>query len=140
MTYKEYKSHITSLGFEEADTIETEYEQIALDACNRSLQFLYDDIVLKLKWYYERELSTDDEKWTPKRPTIISPDSEDTTKLELPDNIIHLLPLLAGHFIWLDDDNVKATYYWNEYEDFRAKILSTCENSPKARITGGISW
>lgn len=54
-----------------------------------------------------------------------------------------LLPLLAAHYVWLDDEEQKAVMYYNEYEGMKNEILNAIrekESAPKAIIYGGIDW
>lgn len=48
-----------------------------------------------------------------------------------------MLPLLASYYLWLDDDETKATQYFNQYQDIKSSLLSAVI-TPKATI-GGIS-
>ena len=138
MTYGEIKEKIRDLGFEENSTMQ-EYSTVVKNAVNKAMQFLFDDLVITLKGYYKRELSTPETVWEPVRPSYIDENTPDDHVLQLPDNIIELLPLLASYFVWLDDDNVKSTYYWNTFDEFRSRILSACFNDARGRIEGGIS-
>ncbi|MEG1779141.1 MAG: hypothetical protein RR263_03495, partial [Oscillospiraceae bacterium] len=42
-------------------------------------------------------------------------DTKDSFEIELPFDKQHLLPLLASYYIWLDDDDTKATVYYNKF-------------------------
>lgn len=139
MTYGECKEKIRDLGFEENSTI-TEYESIVRNAVQRALQFLYDDIVVRYKSYYKIELSTPEAEWMPVRPAPVTIDVLDNRVLELPDNIIELVPLLASYFVWLDDDEVKAALYWNAYDAMKQEITTTMTHNTKAVIYGGMRW
>lgn len=139
MTYGELKEEIRDLGFEEDSTME-EYSSIVRNACNRAIQFIFDDMVMQLKAYYKQELSTEDNEWKPVRPTRFTVNSPDSEEVGLPDNLLVLVPLLAAYNVFLDDDTTKCAYYWNEYDEFRTRILQTCMANVKAQITGGISW
>lgn len=140
MTYGECKEKIRDLGFEDNSTME-EYSTIVKNAIQRAVQFLYDDIVNGvLKGYYVKELSTDEEMWSPARPQPFTDDTEDDRVIELPDNIIELVPLLASYYAWLDDDQVKAVLYWNSYDFMRTEILNGSLSNKRATITGGVRW
>lgn len=139
MTYGEVKEKIRDYGFEDNSTME-EYSTIVKNAVNAAQQFLYDEIVIHLKGYYKQALSTPDNEWEPVRPKYITDSTGDDWIFNLPDNIIELLPLLASYFVWLDDDNVKATLYWNVFDEKRQSILSACLKDAKATITGGVGW
>ena len=136
MTYGEVKEKIRDYGFEEDSTMQ-EYSTVVKNAVNAAQMFLYDDIVVYLAAYYKRELSTSEKEWKPERPKYITDATEDDFVINLPDNIIELLPLLASYFVWLDDDSVKATLYWNIFDDKRESIVSSCLKDAKATITGG---
>lgn len=58
------------------------------------------------------------------RPTRIDSVTSDSHVLELDQDVVELLPLLAAYFIWLDDDERKAVMYWNNYEDLKNQILA----------------
>ena len=135
MTYGELKEQIKDLGFEDNSSME-EYSTVVKNALNRSIQYIFDDIVWQLKTYYKHTL----EDWTPTRPAYITDDTTDDFVINLPENLLVLIPLLTGHFVWLDDDVQKSVMYWNDYEDFRQKILTACFADTKAVITGGIGW
>lgn len=139
MTYGEVKEKIRDYGFEEDSTMQ-EYQTIVKNAVNAAQQLLYDDIVLSLKDYYRRRNGIPDISWEPERPEYISNTTEDDFKINLPDNVLELVPLLASYFIWLDDDNVKSTYYWNTYDENRQRVVASCLQDAKAKITGGLGW
>lgn len=139
MTYGEVKEKIRDYGFEDNSTMD-EYSTIVKNAVNTAQMFLYDDIVVYLKGYYKHALSTPDKAWEPVRPEYITDETQDDWVFNLPDNIIELLPLLASYFVWLDDDNVKATLYWNVFDEKRQRVLSSCLKDVKGTITGGVGW
>ena len=139
MTYGEVKEKIRDYGFEEDSTMQ-EYQTIVKNAANAAQMFLFDDIVVYLSGYYKRTLSTEENEWKPVRPAYITDSTEDSFVISLPDNIIELLPLLASYFVWLDDDSVKATLYWNVFDEKRQSIISSCLKDAKATITGGVGW
>lgn len=139
MTYGEVKEKIRDYGFEEDSTMQ-EYQTIVKNAVNAAQMFLFDDIVVYLSGYYKRTLSTEENEWKPIRPVYITDSTEDSFVINLPDNIIELLPLLASYFVWLDDDSVKATLYWNVFDEKRKSIVSSCIKDAKATITGGLGW
>ena len=139
MTYGEIKEKIRDLGFEENSTMK-EYQTIVKNAVQRALQFLFDDVVIELKGYYKRELSTEEKPWVPVRPEPITDDTPDERVLELPDNIIELAPLLASYYVWLEDDNVKATLYWNAYDAHKREIINACYADVRGTIIGGVGW
>lgn len=139
MTYGELKEQVRDLGFEDNSSM-VEYQTVVKNALNRSIQYIYDDIVWQLKAYYKKILSTDLEEWKPERPALITDDTPDEFVINLPDNLLVLIPLLTGHFVWLDDDVQKSVMYWNDYDEMRSGILAACLADSKAVITGGIGW
>lgn len=139
MTYGEAKEIIRDYGFEDNSAM-SEYQTIIKNSLNTAIQNIYDDMVIQLKGYYKKTLSTDEKEWEPVRPELINDLTEDNFVIELPDNLLVLVPLLAAHFVWLDDDIQKSINYYNDYEDMRQKILNSCFSDVKATITGGIGW
>ena len=139
MTYGECKDKIRDLGFEENSTM-AEYSSIVRNAVHRAVQFIYDDVVIKLKGYYKQALSTEDMEWTAVRPTAITIDTLDNFVIELPDNLVELVPLLASYYVWLDDDQVKAALYWNSFDSHKQDIINGCLRDIKGKITGGVRW
>ena len=139
MTYGEAKEIIREYGFEDNSAM-SEYQTIIKNSLNTAIQNIYDDMVIQLKGYYKKTLSTDEKEWEPVRPELINDLTEDDFVIELPDNLLVLVPLLAAHFVWLDDDIQKSINYYNDYEDMRQKILNSCFSDVKATITGGIGW
>ena len=139
MTYGECKEKIRDLGFEEDSTM-GEYSSIVKNAVHRAVQFIYDDVVIKLKGYYKQALSTEDKEWAAVRPSAITIDTLDNFVIELPDNLVELVPLLASYYVWLDDDHVKAALYWNSYDSHKNDIINGCLRDIKGKITGGLRW
>ena len=139
MTYGEATEIIRDYGFEDNSAM-SEYQTIIKNSLNTAIQNIYDDMVIQLKGYYKKTLSTDEKEWEPVRPELINDLTEDNFVIELPDNLLVLVPLLAAHFVWLDDDIQKSINYYNDYEDMRQKILNSCFSDVKATITGGIGW
>lgn len=139
MTYGEAKEIIRDYGFEDNSAM-AEYKTNVKNALNTAIQNIYDDMVIQLKGYYKKTLSTDEVPWEPIRPEYITDSTPDDFVIELPDNLLVLVPLLAAHFVWLDDDIQKSINYYNDYEDMRQKILNSCLGDTRATITGGIGW
>ena len=133
MTYGEAKEIIRDYGFEDNSAM-TEYNTNVKNALNAAIQNIYDDMVTQLKGYYKKTL------YEPTRPEYIVDSTPDDFVIELPDNLLVLVPLLAAHFVWLDDDIQKSINYYNNYEDMRQKILNACLGDVRATITGGIRW
>lgn len=139
MTYGEAKEIIRDYGFEDNSAM-AEYNTNVKNALNTAIQNIYDDMVIQLKGYYKKTLSTEEVPWEPVRPEYIMESTPDDFVIELPDNLLVLVPLLAAHFVWLDDDIQKSINYYNDYEDMRQKILNSCLGDTRATITGGIGW
>ena len=133
MTYGEAKEIIRDYGFEDNSAM-AEYNTNVKNALNAAIQNIYDDMVTQLKGYYKKTL------YEPTRPEYIVDSTPDDFVIELPDNLLVLVPLLAAHFVWLDDDIQKSINYYNNYEDMRQKILNACLGDTRATITGGIGW
>lgn len=139
MTYGEAKEIIRDYGFED-DSGVTEYKTNIKNALNTATQHIYDDMVIMLKGYYKKVLSTEESEWEPVRPDYITDDTEDDFVIALPDNLLVLVPLLAAHFVWFDDDVQKAINYYNDYEDMRQKIINSCYSDVRGTIVGGARW
>ncbi len=137
MNWGELKQQIRDLGFEEDSTME-EYSTIVINACNRAIQMIFQELVLGYKDYlgglYATKKTVTDEltgetkikviKWTP--PSELDPitaQTTDDTEIDLPDRVVYILPILASYYVWLDDDQVKAVMYWNQYDDFRTRFI-----------------
>ena len=110
MTYGEAKEIIRDYGFEDNSAM-AEYNTNVKNALNTAIQNIYDDMVIQLKGYYKKTL------YEPTRPEYIVDSTPDDFVIELPDNLLVLVPLLAAHFVWLDDDIQKSINYYNNYED-----------------------
>ena len=74
-----------------------------------------------------------------KQCTTIDSNTPDTFELELPLMAHPLVPLLAAYYLWLDDDESKATMYNNLYEQKLSQLLSK-KKQPKATITPDSEW
>lgn len=72
--------------------------------------------------------------WFKKRPSELTSDTPDTFEIELHYIVQPLVCLLASHYIWLDDEERKATLYWNEYDDLKNQIMGNASNQ-QARLT-----
>jgi len=142
MNWKELKDQVIDLGFEEDDTY-TEYSRVIINASNRALQILYSTVIpqisdyLKGKWGKGYTDANGKEQWIyPTRKTITT-ETNDEDKIFVPTELDPLVPLLAAHYIWLDDDLTKATIYWNEYDDLKQQILATYMRPRGCVIEGG---
>ena len=91
MTYGEAKEIIRDYGFEDNSAM-SEYQTIIKNSLNTAIQNIYDDMVIQLKGYYKKTLSTDEKEWEPVRPELINDLTEDDFVIELPDNLLVLVP------------------------------------------------
>lgn len=139
MTLQYLKDYIRDLGYEDNATMsETEIISIVLNAINETLNYINTDVVLGSKAYFERELSTPEEKWVVPPIQVFTIDTPPETKINLPERVLPLVPLLAAHFVWLDDDITKSTIYYNDYEDMRQRILNSINTTHKVIIKEGL--
>lgn len=141
MTWGELKTQVIDLGFEE-DDIYDEYERIIINAVNRALDVIRYKVFAQITDYYKltKEWGSKDPitgQWVFPTHEHVSSATADTYTIVLPDNLTALLPLLAAHYVWLDDDITKATLYFNEYDMFKDQILMVCKRPQKAVIEGG---
>lgn len=143
MTWAELKAQLVDLGFEE-DNITLEYGRLMRNSVNRALDIVYDIVVPQIEAYYKLTESwgyeDDNGDWQLPKPKHVTEDTEDDFKIGLAANLQPLIPLLAAHYIWLDDDIQKATMYWNEYDQLKDQIIMVCRMPRKAQIIGGIGW
>lgn len=135
MNWGDLKEEIRDLGFEEDATM-TEYSSIVINAANRAISMIIEDLITPNKNYFgglyatkkkvtdedTGEVSYETVRWTQPEVEEITADTADDFEIDLPDRVLHIVPILASHYVWLDDDQVKATIYWNEYDDFRARL------------------
>ena len=141
-TWEELKGQIVDLGFEEDETVRDEYERVLRNSVNRALDIVRNIVVPQIDGYYKMTgewgyLDTNTNKWVLPRPKHITEQTEDTAKINLPDNLMPLIPLLASHYLWLDDDITKAVTYWNEYDQLKDQIIAVCRMPKNAVIEGG---
>jgi hypothetical protein len=143
-TWADLKAELVDLGFEEDDTVRSEYNRIVINSVNRALDVVYNIVVPQIESYYKLTESWgyegDDGDWILPKPKHVTENTEDTQKINIADNLYPLIPLLAAHYIWLDDDVTKATLYWNEYDQLKDQIIMVCRQPRKAQIEGGIRW
>lgn len=143
LTWADLKAEIVDLGFEE-DNITTEYARLIRNSTNRALDLIYYTVVPQIEDYYKLTESwgyeDDAGEWNLPKPKHVTADTDETTPIGLAKNLQPLIPLLASHYVWLDDDIQKATMYWNEYDQLKDTIIATCNRPRKAVIEGGIRW
>lgn len=137
MTWKELKSQIQDLGFEDNSAM-TEYASIVRNAANHAIHVINTTVVMPLKAYFKAELSTEEEEWTMPVITDITEDTDDDFEIQLPRIVQPLIKLLASHYVWLDDDLTKATYYYNEYDDLMNQIKQACYATTHVTIGQGL--
>ena len=143
-TWADLKAELVDLGFEE-DSIASEYGRIMRNSVNRALDVVYNIVVPQIESYYRITESwgyEDDDtgEWTLPKPKHITEETLDTQRINIADNLMPLIPLLAAHYLWLDDDVTKATLYWNEYDQLKEQIIALCRQPRKATIEGGVRW
>lgn len=142
-TWGNIKAELVDLGFEE-DNITTEYGRIMMNSVNRALDVVYDIVVPQIESYYRITESwgyeDDNGDWVLPKPRHIREDTTDEQKINIADNLAPLIPLLAAHWLWLDDDVTKATLYWNEYDQLKDQIIAVCRQPRKAQIIGGVGF
>lgn len=132
MTIKELKSNIKTLGFEEDSTMDL-YSEIVLNAINRSIDWVYRTVVEPYKNYFEDVVEVDVYE-----PSHITSDTDDMEEIDLPEMVCGIVPLMSAYFIWLDDDERKATMYWNNADDFKTQLLSAIIKPRKCKFVGGL--
>lgn len=140
MTWAELKKNILDLGFDDTNP------DGLITSCNRAINIIFKTIEEKYEKYFVMKLSTYDSdgnittEWT--LPTIvpITTDTKDTFEIQIVDKLIDLVPLLAAHYAWLDDDVQKASQYWNEYDDLKNQLIDDITRVHKATFNGGLEW
>lgn len=133
MTWGELKKQIRDLGFED-DSAMDDYSSIVKNAANHAINVINTTVVMPLKAYFKAE----DPDWVFPEITDITDETEDDFEIQLPSLVCPLVKLLAGHYVWLDDDLTKATYYWNEYDDLANQIKQACYATTKITIGKGL--
>lgn len=86
-----------------------------------------DDYEGSFRIYYNRQCSQ------------VTENTEGTFVPEIPLKAHYLIPLLAAYYLWLDDDERKATQYYNMYETELALLMQK-ENEPRARVVTDRDW
>ena len=142
-TWADLKGQLVDLGFEE-DSITTEYGRLMRNSVNRALDMVYYNVVPRIEGYYKQTESwgyeDEDGKWVLPKPKHITEETEDEQRINMADNLIPLVALIAAHYLWLDDDITKATMYWNEFDQYKEDLIATCRQPRNAVIEGGIGW
>lgn len=140
-TWAELKSQVIDLGFEEDDIV-GDYGRIIRNSINRAFDIVASIVIPQIEGYYMATKSWGNEdavtgKWTLPRVRHVTEETEEDQRISLPDNLIPLIPLLAAHYIWLDDDVTKAVTYWNEYDQLKDQIIAVCRQPKNSVIEGG---
>lgn len=145
MNYGELKQQIRDLGFEE-DLAITEYNTIVINACNRAIGLINKTVVARAEQYFVNDWRLkheNDEGYTPWTLPELEPITKDTPEdfeIDLPDKVIDLVSLLASYYVWLDDDIIKASFYWNQYDDMKNQILDDCLRARTCTIGSERKW
>ena len=122
MTWLELKNIIKTLGFEE-NSILTEYQEIIIN----------DIVVSRLQGYFKSQ----DKDWVKPEITPFTAETPDDFELEMPKLVHKLVPYLAAYHVWLDDDERKAIYYYNMYQDMKDELVGEYTRAMKATVVGG---
>lgn len=135
MNWGELKQNIRDLGFEEDSTMQ-EYSTIVMNASNRAIDMVVQELILPNKEYFGSLYSTKKKivdadtgevtyervKWEQPELDPITEETENSFEIDVPERVEYILPILASYYVWLDDDQVKAVMYWNQYDDFRNRL------------------
>ena len=132
MTWLDLKENIRALGFDD------EMPDELITSANRAINVIFKTIVESHVDYFR--MIYDDEEWEPVLPKEITDETADETVIDMPEKIIDLIPLLAAHYAWLDDDIQKATMYYNEYDDIRNLLVADMERPREYSFYGGLGW
>lgn len=76
------------------------------------------------------------EVWYKKYPTQITAATPDDFEIELDDDVANLIALRMAFYVWMDDDERKATMYRNDFEDMAAAIMSNMQPRQVASVVG----
>ena len=101
MTFGDLKDKLRDMGFEE-DASMDEYKELVINAINRSIEIIKNTVVSRLEGVNPEAFALDI-------------DSDDETEIDLPAKVTMLLPLLSAYYIWLDDDDRLAVFYYNNF-------------------------
>lgn len=74
------------------------------------------------------------------KPTAITLDTADDTKINLPDDAVILLPLYMASQIYKDDDITVATYYRNEFETAFERLTNPDRTPTRETFTSNTGW
>lgn len=74
-----------------------------------------------------------------KLPTVITESTPNTFEMELDTDLHVLIPLLAGYYVWQDDNKTLAANCYNDYQEKKNAILGK-ETKVVAVVNGGDIW
>lgn len=187
MIWKNFKSNIINLGFEEVDIFD-DAEQHLVESANRGIIYINSFLERKKKiehidipentkyfmidlsvyedfdsvcdvppkiqgkpladYYYENDIlyinapgKNVSITYNPKTE-LIPYDVDDNYILPIKQELIPLLQLITAYYVWLDDDERKATCYYDQYQELANNYISL-KNLEKqdgftASVEGGI--
>ncbi len=75
-----------------------------------------------------------------RRHRLITEATQDDEIIEIASGLETLLPLLMANRIWLDDDERKATFYWNKYEILRSRLRLDSTSSYDTEFVNERGW
>lgn len=128
ITWEELRTEVIDLGFEEDSVVsEDNYGRIIINACNRALRRIYSSFVP----IYENRLSEVPDM------ELITTSTESDAEVSIPEEFEAILPLLAAHYVWLDDDIQKATIYWNEVDSMLQELGNALNRPKSCKYSGG---
>ncbi|NLA61772.1 MAG: hypothetical protein GX857_00875 [Bacteroidales bacterium] len=137
MNWLNLKRQIQGLGFETSSVLTDEdYKYIIIDASNRAVEVIRQTIVARFADYFTDHV--DIETGQLNDITAIDVDTLDDFEIEIPKKLLMLVPLLAAHYVWLDDDVQKAITYWNEYDSLKNELIIDCNRNRNLKFSGGI--
>lgn len=152
MNWGELKEKIRDLGFEEDSTM-SEYSTIVVNAANRAIDMIIHELIVPNKEYFGNlyavtktsidattgDVTTTKVKWQQPDVDPITTSTPDTEEIDLPERVSFIVPILAAHYVWLDDDQTKAMIYWNQFDDFRTRLLQEArEKNFNCDMVGGL--
>lgn len=72
-----------------------------------------------------------------KKPQEFAEKTANETVIEIDEDAVDLLPLLASYYVWLDDERSRAQEYYNQYEIRRDNILGKSRQVTATVVLGG---
>lgn len=132
MTWLDLKENIRALGFDD------EMPDELITSANRAINVIFKTVVESHVEYFR--MIYEDEEWIPVLPNEITDETPDEYIIDMPVKVLDLIPLLAAHYAWLDDDIQKATMYYNEYDDIKNLLVLDMERPQNITFYGGLGW